>query len=255
MRRAHEIDHMLQSKIACRDLEDGEIIEVDNDDNGGYSDEEMSDSFDPPEDDDRASPAPRHRPAPRVRTARIEAPLLSQESARQSSSKGADILEKISRTFDPEVQSRRDADRTSSMFQSQQLLLLQSQVRDLNNTILSLRNQVGDAERRCVDADRRADRLQNQIDINTAITRARLYRSATNVPRHTTPILISSSPESSTPDHHRRWEAHFRDGGRFSWFGNGDRFNDDDDVVEVTRLPWSPPPCSSAQSPPASDSE
>lgn len=160
---------MLQSKIACQDLEDEEIVDVDGDDSG-CSDDEMSDSFDPLEDDDRASPAPCHRPVPRVRTARIEALLLSQESARQSSSKGADVLEKISRTFDPEVQSRREAEHASSMFQSQQLLLLQSQVRDLNTTVLSLRNKLDDAERRRVDADRRADRLQNQIDINTAIT-------------------------------------------------------------------------------------
>ena len=238
--RTHEIDHMIQSKIGSRDLEDGEIADVDDDD-GSCSDDEMSDVFNPPEDDNRAGPVPRHQPIPRVRTTRAEASLPSQESVRQPSSKGADVLEKISRTFDPEVQSRREADRASSMFQSQQLLLLQSQVRDLNTTVLSLRNQLDDAERRRIDADRRADRLQNQIDINTAIMWARLYRSTSNVPRRTTPISISSSSGSSTPDHHRRWEARFHDGGRYSWFGNGDQFDDDDDVVEVTRLPWSPP--------------
>ena len=252
---ARDIDHMLQSKIAARDLDDGEIIDIDydndDDDDGGYSDDEMS------EDDNGAGPVPRCRPIPRVRTARVEAQLPSQDSIRQPSSKGADVLEKISRTFDPEVQSRREADHASSMFQSQQLLLLQSQVRDLNATVLSLRNQLDDAERRRIDADRHADRLQNQIDINTAITWARLYRSATNVPRHTTPILILSSPGSSpsTPDHHRRWEARFHGGGRCSWFGNGGQFDGDDDVVEVTRLPWSPPARSPAQSPPPSDTE
>ena len=245
--RAHEIEYKIQSKVACQDLEDGEIADSEGDD--GDSDDEMSDSCDPPEDDDMASPAPRRKPAPRVRTTRVEAPLPSHESMRQSSSKGTDILEKISKTFDPEIQSRREADRASSMFQSHQLILLQSQIRDLNGTVLSLHSQLDDAERRRADADRRSDRLQNQIDINTAVTRARLYRSAAHVPGRASPILISSSPES-TPDHNRRFEATFHDGGRCSWFGSTDRLNHDGDVVEVTRVPWSPPPGSPAQSPP-----
>ena len=209
----------------------------------------MSDSYDLREDNDHY-----RKPAPRVRTTRAESPLLGQEPMRQSSSKGTEILEKLSKTFDPEVQSRREADRASSMFQSHQLILLQSQIRDLNGTVLSLRSQLDDAERRRVDADRRADRLQNQIDITSAVTRARLYRSATRVPRQASPITISSSPES-TPEHNRRYEATFRDGGLCSWFGDGDRLDHDGDVVEVTRVPWSPPPNSPAPSPPPSDSE
>lgn len=251
VRRAHEIDHKLHSKVASRDLEDGEIMEFEDGD-GNNSDDEMSDSYDPSKDDGEASPVPRRRPIPRVRTARAEGPLASQESVRQPSFKGTDLLEKISKTFDPEIQSRREADRASSMFQSQQLILLQSQIRDLNSTILSLRTQVDDTERRRVDADRRADRLQNQIDITSAVSRARLYRSATRVPRHVSPITISSS--ESTPDRNRRWEASFRDGGHSSWFGNVNRFDGDSDVVEVTRVPWSPPH-SPARSPPPSDSE
>ena len=227
---------------------------MDLEDDADDSDDEMSDCYDPTEDDDGASPAPRHKPAPRVRTTRVEAPLPSQGSMRQASFKGTDILEKISKTLDPEIQSRREADRASSMFQSQQLILLQSQIRDLNGTVLSLRSQLDDSERRRTDADRRADRLQNQIDINSAVTRARLYRSAAHVPRNVSPILISSSPES-TPDHNRRFEATFRDGGHCSWFGNIDRFDQDGDVAEVTRIPWSPPLGSPAQSPPLSDSE
>jgi len=250
VRRAHEIDHKLQSKVACRDLEDGEIIDFED---GKNSDDEMSDAYDPPEDDNGASPAPRHQPVPRVRTTRVEAPLPSQESTRQPSSKGTDILEKISKTLDPEIQSRREADHASSMFQSQQLILLQSQIRDLNSTVLSLRGQLDSAERRRVNADRRADRLQNQIDITSAVTCARLYRSAAHVPRHVSPISISSS--ESTPDHNHQYEATFRDGGHCSWFRNGDRFDHDNDVAEVTRIPWSPSPHSPAQSPPASDFE
>jgi len=127
--RAHAINHKIQSKVACWDLEDGEIIEVDGNE-GDASNNEMSDSCDTDED----GPPP-HKPILQVRTTRVEAPLPSQESAHQLSSKGTDILEKISKTFDPEVQSHREADRASLMLQTQQLLLLQSQIRDLNNTV------------------------------------------------------------------------------------------------------------------------
>ncbi|KAF9782300.1 hypothetical protein BJ322DRAFT_1111171 [Thelephora terrestris] len=250
--RAHEIDHKIQSKVACRDLEDGEIADFEDGNFLDNSDDNMSDSYDPPEDSDEG-PAPNSNPAPRVRTTRVKSPLLSQESTRQSSSKGTNVLEKISQSFDPEVQSRREADRASSMFQSHQLILLQSQIRDLNSTVLSLRGQLDDAERRCVNADRRADRLQNQIDITSAVTRARLHRSTARVPRLASPITISSSPES-TPEYNRRYEATFRDGSRCSWFGNINRLDPDDNVVEVTRVPWSPPPHSPAQSPPQSPS-
>ena len=243
VRRAHEINDKIQSKVACRDLEDTEIIEVD-DDSGGISDDELPDAFDHPEDTDRDSLPPAAKPALRVRTARIEpGPSSSQESTRQSSLKGTDILERISKTFDPEAQSRREADRASSLFQTQQLIMLQSQIRDLNGTVLTLRNQLDDSERRRIDADRRADRLQNQIDITSALARAHRH-SAPHVRRHATPISIPSSPESTDRNH--RWEARFRDGGRCSWYGDGTRFDDDDDVVDVTLIPSSPTLCASS---------
>ena len=109
VRRAHEIDYKLRSKVVCRDLEDGEIVDF-KDDDADNSDDEMSDCYDPTEDDDGASPAPCHKPAPQVRTTRVEAPLPSQGSVRQASSKGTDILEKISKTLNPEIQSRCEAD-------------------------------------------------------------------------------------------------------------------------------------------------
>ena len=189
---------MLQSKVVSWDLEDGEIIDIDGDE-GDNSNDEMSDAGDLAEDEHGTGPVFCRKPAPQVRTKCVEA-LPSQDSTCQPSSKGTDILEKISKTFDPEIQSCREADCASSMFQSHQLILLQSQIRDLNNTILSLRSQLDDAEHRRVDADHHTDRLQNQIDITLAVTHACLYRSTVCVPRHVSPISISSSPEP-TPNH------------------------------------------------------
>lgn len=58
--RAHEIEHKIQSKVACRDLEDGEVVDFED---GNYPDDEMSDSYDRPEDDE-ASLAPSTKPTP-----------------------------------------------------------------------------------------------------------------------------------------------------------------------------------------------
>ena len=202
-------------------------------------------------------PLPARTQHRRVRTVRMEAPLPSRNVAHQSSSRGLDFLDRITKSIDSEQQALRDSNRTSTIFQAQQTLLLQSQIRDLNQMVLSLCTQLDDSECRRVGADRRADRLKNQIDIATAITCARLFWS-TKVPTPSTsrqnPISISLSDSPSTPDHDRRWEATFHDGGRCSWFGGVDRFPSDEDVVEVTQIPWSPTPRSPPQSP-ASDSE
>jgi len=148
-----------------------------------------------------------------------------------------DFLEKITKSLNPENQAHRDAECTSTMFQSQQLLLFQSQVRELNTTIQSLRMQLDNAERRWADADRRADRLQQQLDLTT---RGQLFRPADMVPHyHGNPPPASpssSSSPASTPDHDRRYEATFNDGGHCTWFGNGSRFDDDDNVILVERV-------------------
>ena len=244
MERAHEIDDKLHGKVSSRDLGDDEIADFEDD---GDTTMEASDVDNNPTD-----PPPR-----RVRTTRVDAPLPSQTSVRQPSAKAFDFLKKITKSFDPENQAHRDAERTSMIFQSQQLMLFQSQVRELNATIQSLRGQLDNTERRWADADRRADRLQRQLD---STTRGRLFRSADRVPcYYNNPPLpappSSSSGPASTPDHNRRYEAAFNDGGHCTWFGNVDRFNDDDDVVQVNRIPWSSPPPSRVNTPPPSDSE
>lgn len=148
-------------------------------------------------------------PTPRVRTTRVSAPLPSHGPSRQPSAKAFDFLEKITKSLDPENQVRRDAERTSMIFQSQQLLLFQSQVRELNTTVQSLRAQLDNAERRWADADRRADRLQRQLDTTT---HGRLFRSADQVPHYYSnpppaPSPSYSSSPTSTLDHNRRYEA------------------------------------------------
>ena len=233
--------------MACRDLADDEIADF------KQSDDEMSDDA----DDEVTPPAPvrRPRPTPRVRTTRKEP---APAPACQGSTRGVEFLGKIAQSLDPEHQAQRDTERTSTLFQSQQLIFLQAQIRDLNQLVQTLRNQLGDSERRRMDADRRADQLQNQIYITSAISQANA-RQPTTCPPYREPPVTTPSPEPcpSTPnsDQDRRWEATFREGGHCSWFGNGQRLDSDSDVVEVNPIPWSPSLRQPAQSPPPSDSE
>lgn len=251
--RAHELNDQIQSKVSCRDLADDEI--ADFNDGAGNSDDEMSDAA-----DDEISTAPVQRasqPAPHVRTTR-KTPATT--SARQPPTRGSDLLDRIANSLDPQHQAQRDAERTSALFQSQQLILLQAQTQDLNHTIQTLRNQLDNSERRRVNADRRVDRLRNQIYISSLIHQAQPSQPVTRLPYREPTVaaaLGESSPSSQNSDQDQRFEATYHDGGRCSWFGNGNRFDSDDDVVEVNCIPWSPSPRarSPVQIPPPSDSD
>lgn len=239
----------MQSKVSGRDLADREI--VDFEDSVDDSDDEMSDVSD---DETPAAPPPHTtQPAPRVRTTRKS----TAGPVRQPSARGHDLLGRIADSLDPQQQASRENERASALFQSQQLILLQGQIRDLNQTNQFLRNQLDDSERRRANADRRVDQLQNQIYISSLVRQVQPRQPSTRPYREPiTPAgLTDSSPSTQTTDRNRRWEATYRDGGRCSWFGNGSRLNSDDDVVQVNRIPWSPSPRSPAQAPPPSDSE
>ena len=247
--RAHELNDRIQSKVSCRDLADDEIADFKDD--ADNSNDGMSDVA------DDETTAPVHHTSqlvPRVRTTRKTS---AAAPARQQSVKGSDLLDRIADSLNPQHQAQRDAERTSALFQSQQLILLQSQVRDLNQTVQTLRNQLDDSERRRVSAERRVDRLQNQIYITSLIRQTQPPQTAHPLYREppVAAALAESSPSSQSLDQDRHFEATYRDGGRCSWFGNEHRLDSDDDIVEVSRIPWSPSPRSPAQNPPLSDSD
>ena len=207
--------------------------------------------------DDETPTVPVHRttqPTPHVRTTRKTSTAIP---TRQPSARGSDLLDRIAHSLDPQHQAQCDTERTSALFQSQQLILLQGQIRDLNQSVQTLRNQLDDSERRRASADRRVDRLRNQIYISSLVHQVQPHQPTARQYREPAVVaaLAESSPSTQNSDQNRRWEGTYRDGGRCSWFGNGHRFNSDDDVVEVNQIPWSPSPQSPAQSPPSSDSE
>lgn len=210
-------------------------------------------------DGNRASAAPAARTtspsAPRVRTTRKP---TTATTARQPPARGSNLLDRIADSLDPRHQTQRETERTSTLFQSQQLILFQSQIQDLNQTVQTLRTQLDNSERRRIRAGHHVDRLRNQMYITSVFHQAQVPQPTPHPPYREPPTVLSlteSSPISQNSDQNRRWEATYRDGGRSSWFGNGGRLNSDDDVVEVRRIPWSPSPRSPAQSPPTSNPE
>ena len=246
VKRAHEINDKIQAKVSCRDLGDDEIADFKE------SDEDMSDNAD---NEMMPTPVPRPKPTPCVRTTWKESAPVP---ACQSSTRGFNFLDKIVQSLDPGHQAQRETERTSALFQLQQLILLQTQIRDLNQLTQTLRNQLDNSERRRVDADRHVDQLRNQLYITSVVNQAQVQPPVTRPLYREPPVaraLSESHPNSPNSDQDRRWEASYRDGGHSSWSGNGHRLNSDDDVVEVNPIPWSPSPRSPVQSPPPSDSE
>ena len=161
----------MQSKVSGRDLADREI--VDFEDSVDDSDDEMSDVSD---DETPAAPPPHTtQPAPCVRTTRKSA----AGPVPQPSARGHDLLGRIADSLDPQQQASRENERASALFQSQQLILLQGQIWDLNQTNQFLRNQLDDSERRRANADRRVDQLQNQIYISSLVRQVQPWQPST----------------------------------------------------------------------------
>lgn len=123
------------------------------------------------DDANNKTPAPVRCPKPThcVQTVCME---LTPAATHQSPSKGLNFLDKIMQSLDPDHQAQCDTQQTLVLFQSQQLILLQAQIRDLNQLIQNLQMQLGDSKRHWVDADQCTDCLENQIYISSIVNQA-----------------------------------------------------------------------------------
>jgi hypothetical protein len=155
-------------KVSCHDLGDDEIADFKD----NASDDGMFDAG------DKVLPPPVHhpKPTPCVQTTQKDSAVAL---ARQSSSKGFDFLDRIAQLLNPKHQAQCDTEQMSALFQSQQLILLQGQIRDLNQTVQTLCSQLDDSELCRVDSDRCADQHQNQIYVASVVNQAQLHRPAT----------------------------------------------------------------------------
>ena len=93
-----------------------------------------------------------HSEVPQPRRMRASAPTL-------------ELVQTLSKAFDPATQRSREEDRASRSMQTTQFLTISQQLRDANATIESLRNEVTRLRDRFHDAERARDRAELKLEL------------------------------------------------------------------------------------------
>ena len=93
-----------------------------------------------------------HSEVPQPRRMRASAPTL-------------ELVQTLSKAFDPATQQSREEDRASRSMQTTQFLTISQQLRDANATIESLRNEVTRLRDRFHDAERACDRAELKLEL------------------------------------------------------------------------------------------
>jgi hypothetical protein len=209
--RAHEIEDLMNERIASRELDDDEIADFAEDEDGADEESEAGED----EDEEEVIEKPVTKKV-KVRAVKTETPIPSRIPSaatavpcRPRQSAGMEVLAQISNSINPATQASRDADRAAQSFQGQQLFMLNSQIRDLNNVVADLRTQLIESERRRNDADRQTDRVQHQLELARMMNDLTSSRGRSRS-RSAIPSLEGPRPRPRR-SHPRRSESHSRD--------------------------------------------
>jgi hypothetical protein len=136
-----------------------------------------------------------------------------------------DLLANISQVLDPNLRRARTDEQSVNSLQTGQIFTLSSQLREAQRQTEAIRNQLSEAERRCQNAERRADRAELLGMISGS-------RSRQNFPRRPpSPVphpRIGHQPSGMSSRRHFCQEIYFGDGGRSTRFLASD--DDDADV-------------------------
>ncbi|KAG2108352.1 hypothetical protein DEU56DRAFT_920490 [Suillus clintonianus] len=130
---------------------------------------------------------------------------------------GVDLLATISASLDPRLQAVRDEDRSARAIQSTQVMSLTTQLRDAHATVNKLHGQLAQVERERANAERRADRLEMQLEMAK---------------------FMQDSRSGHQQQERVRRETIYRDGGRSTIWVTPDEAGDDfglDDHDVVSR--------------------
>jgi len=159
IKRAHQIDDLINERAFTRDISDGELDGSDNIDNTRH----LNNDEDP--DNDSDAPPVKIKKADHVIHEAIIRRPDSSVPHRTSRMAGTDLMAKLSATFDPASQQARDADRANRSMQNAQLLALSQQLRDANTTTEGLRTQINDLQSRLHEAERARDRADLKLEM------------------------------------------------------------------------------------------
>ena len=223
--RAHAIDDLMNEKAGSRDLDDEDIVDADPEviELSESEEKDMTSCKDDKKvvvkvEKAQTGPLARHLGTDRISAA---------SSCTRSRNNGQSLLANISQVLDPSTRCAHAEQQSVNTLQTSQIFTLSSQLRESQRQVEALRNQLADAERRCHNAERRAD----CAEMMEMITKSR-GRSVTA--RH--PLSPGCPPRVGRPPRggwrtrrHFRQEIHYADGGCATRYLGSD---DDDAVVQ-----------------------
>ncbi|KAJ7090118.1 hypothetical protein C8R44DRAFT_892032 [Mycena epipterygia] len=146
VKRAHELEHLINSHVGARDISDSEC-----------NDESHSESSN---DDIEVI----EHPSSSLRTA-IARRAASPPLQRKSRASGADLVNKLATAFDPESQKAREDARSHRAFETTQFLTLSQQLRDTQGLLESLRSQNSILQNHIHDLERARDRAELKLEL------------------------------------------------------------------------------------------
>ncbi|KAJ7092376.1 hypothetical protein B0H15DRAFT_777358 [Mycena belliarum] len=214
IKRAHQIEELMNQRAGTRDLNDSDF---DDDAKNASSDDEIE-IVDAPV---RTAIARRVPTPPLRRNSRLNAP---------------EVLNQLSRAFDPDVQRARDDERSQRSLQNTQLLAVNQQLRDALATNESLRSQITSMQGHINDVERARDRAELRLEMRDGPGMGRESRRRS-------PSAVREKPRKKI-----RCERHYRDGGRATYWITGSSGSDSEKENEH---PSSDPLPSSSSSRPA----
>ncbi|KAF8142345.1 hypothetical protein K438DRAFT_1878227 [Mycena galopus ATCC 62051] len=147
IKRAHHIEGLIDQRANTRVLSDSDV-DVDVDGGGDPSSDEGVEVV-PPASSVRTAVA-RRAPSPPIRRSHVNAP---------------DLVNTISKVFDPEAQKTCETDRAQRSFQTTHLFSLTQQLRDAQTANENLRNQITTMQTRVHDVERARDRAEMKLEM------------------------------------------------------------------------------------------
>ncbi|KAJ7779443.1 hypothetical protein DFH07DRAFT_730180 [Mycena maculata] len=146
VKRAHELEDLINTHVGTRDLSDSEF----DDDFDGASSNDDIEVIEHPSASVRTAVA-RRAPTPPLR--------------RKSRASGADLANKLANAFDPETQEARDDARSQRVFENTQILTLSQQLRDAQAVAENLRTQNSILQNHVHDLERARDRAELKLEL------------------------------------------------------------------------------------------
>ena len=134
-----------------------------------------------------------------------------------------DLLANISHVLDPNLRRARAEDQSVNALQTGQIFTLSSQLWEAHRQTEAIRNQLADAERRCQNAERRADLAELMGMISGSRTPQNYPRRPPSPGRR-----VGHQPHRRSSRRHFRHEIYYADGGRSTQF-----FGSDDDDAQI----------------------